>query len=91
MKKYINQIRYITVSASFGVKMALYIYLGYLGGSWLDKKVGTESVFMLAGILLGIFLGFYNLYYDLMRLLKMTEQQKKDGDKGPDYHDKSKQ
>jgi len=45
-----------------GTALALTVGLGLLGGHWLDRKLGTEPLFFLAGGVFGLFAGLYNFY-----------------------------
>lgn len=45
---------YLNFALSFGLTLIITTYILYLGGSWLDKRLGTEPIFMVLGILLSI-------------------------------------
>ena len=53
-----------TIGPLFGVS----VVLGWLAGSWLDRKLGTEPAFMVAGLLLGSAAGFVELFRILKRI-----------------------
>lgn len=38
------------------------ILLPTLGGAWLDGRLGTSPLFLLAGVLLGVALAFYGIH-----------------------------
>ncbi|MBI2288513.1 MAG: AtpZ/AtpI family protein [Chloroflexi bacterium] len=38
------------------------IMLGVFGGRWLDNKLNTKPVMVIAGLLLGIITAFYGVY-----------------------------
>jgi len=40
--------------AAVGLEMGLAVFLGYLGGAWLDSKFDTEPVLGLIGLLAGV-------------------------------------
>lgn len=42
--------------------LAISILLGVLGGLWLDNKLGTKPVFLIAGIFLGLATAGYGAY-----------------------------
>jgi len=42
--------------------MAIAILLGVLGGLWLDGKLGTRPLFLIAGIFLGLAAAGYGAY-----------------------------
>lgn len=71
-----NFFRYVQVTTTFGVTMALRIYiLGVIIGGWADKKLDASPWFMLLGILLAIFLSFKFL------LEQLSKGQKKNSNK----------
>jgi len=45
---------YIGSGLGYGVMLAAAMYLFYLGGKWLDARLGTEPLFMAAGLVLAI-------------------------------------
>jgi len=47
--------------------MAIRLAIFYYGGSWLDKKLGTEPWLAAAGILLAIGLSFHHLITELLK------------------------
>lgn len=66
-----NFFRYAQVTATFGVTMALRIYiLGILVGGFVDKKLDKSPWFMLLGILIAIFLSFKFLLDQLSKVEK---------------------
>jgi len=63
-----NAFKLLNFGISFGVTMAVSIYLGYKGGMWLDNHFNTSPVFLFTGILLGIGVTFKNLLINLKML-----------------------
>ena len=53
--------------SGLGLQLAGSLVLFMLGGSWLDKRLGTSPVLTLIGALVGASAGFYSLYRNLMR------------------------
>lgn len=49
-----NKFKYLNFALSFGLTLAITIYLLYNGGRWLDQRLGTEPLFMILGILLAV-------------------------------------
>lgn len=45
-----------------GWYVAAAIVLPTLGGAWLDGRLGTSPLLLLAGVLLGAILAFYGVY-----------------------------
>ncbi|MBM4396708.1 MAG: AtpZ/AtpI family protein [Deltaproteobacteria bacterium] len=48
--------------ASIGLEMGVAIVVGWLGGAWLDDRLGTEPWLMLSGLGLGIAAAFRGLW-----------------------------
>lgn len=40
--------------------------LGFFGGQWLDRQLGTEPVFSVVLLLLGVVAGFYQVFRILL-------------------------
>ena len=57
---------YINISYVLIASIAM---LGALGW-WIDKRSGTEPLFIITGIFAGFFLGLYNLFHVLKNLEK---------------------
>ncbi len=45
-----------------GWYIGICITLGVWGGLWLDQKLNTRPICVIAGLLLGIFTAFYGVY-----------------------------
>lgn len=54
-------LRWAYIAFSFGLTTAVSLYLGYIGGQWLDHWLHSEPVFSIAGILMGIAVGMHTL------------------------------
>ena len=54
--------RYLGTGMTWALSTALFLYLG----TWVDRWVGTESVFALIGAFVGAAAGFYYLYHHLV-------------------------
>jgi F0F1-type ATP synthase assembly protein I len=48
-------------AASFGLGLAIRLFLAYLAGSWLDKQLGLQPYGLLLAVLIAIFLSFWSL------------------------------
>lgn len=72
--------RYANLAFSFGVTMAVTLFLGFYGGRWLDRRLGTEPIFMIAGIFLGVGLAFKSLFDELEALGKESKAKDGNGD-----------
>ena len=58
--------------AGVGMQFALAIILFLFAGQWLDKRLGTNGLFTIAGVFVGAIAAFYNMYR------KITAAQKED-------------
>lgn len=70
MAKTPHPLKFVHFGLSFGMTMAVSIYLGFKGGIWLDNYFHTEPLFMFGGILLGIGVSFKSLLDNLKRIGK---------------------
>ena len=59
--------RSISLVTQLGLTMVVGIGLGFAGGYFVDRWLGTGHAFLIVGILLGIGAGFYNVYRMLQR------------------------
>jgi F0F1-type ATP synthase assembly protein I len=73
MDKYGPAIRLIGASFYIG----LCILLGVVGGVWLDKKLDSQPIFVLIGLVLGLVLGFWGFYQMIIPLIKENSRQGK--------------
>lgn len=62
--------RYASLGISLVVTTAIYLYLGYRGGLWLDRRFGTEPVFFVLGIVLGMILSLVSFAKELLALAR---------------------
>lgn len=51
------------------------IFLGLMGGLWLDGKLNTKPFFMLIGLILGIVVAGYGVYQMLLPLLNHKQNK----------------
>ena len=45
-----------------GWYVGICIFLGVIGGLWLDKRLHSSPAFVIVGLLLGIVIAFYGVY-----------------------------
>ncbi len=57
-----SALKNVALISQVGISMVSPILLGVFIGQWIDKKVGTEGIFMLIFIFLGVGGGFMNLF-----------------------------
>lgn len=62
--------------AGIGLQFAVSIVLFVFAGQWLDRRLGTGPIFLIAGAFLGAGGSFYSMYRKLM-----AAQAKDDGSK----------
>lgn len=62
--------KYVGVGLQFGLSILLFLYLG----QWLDRRIGTDGIFALAGALLGFGAAFYSVYRSLMADQRREEE-----------------
>lgn len=61
--------KYAGVGLQFALSILLFLYVG----QWVDRRVGTEGIFMLVGALAGFGAAFYSIYRSLMADQKREE------------------
>ncbi len=45
-----------------GMRLAVSLTIGVVGGIWLDRKIHTTPLFLLIGFFIGAFSGFWSIY-----------------------------
>lgn len=63
--------KYAGVGLQFALSILLFLYIG----QWVDRRVGTEGIFMLVGALVGFGAAFYSIYRSLMADQKRDEAE----------------
>jgi F0F1-type ATP synthase assembly protein I len=63
--------------AGAGLQFALSIVLFLLLGQWIDRKLGTSPVFVLAGVFVGGAGGFYSMYRRLTAAQKADDERRR--------------
>lgn len=63
---------------SVGIMLVVATVLGYAGGSWLDRRLGTEPVLGIVGLLVGSAAGFLQLW----RMVNTASRTKRGNDGG---------
>ena len=57
------------------------ILLGVLGGLWLDSKLGTKPLFVIAGLVFGLVVAFYGVYRMILPNLSFNNNEKSNSNK----------
>lgn len=65
---------YLNYALSFGLTLVITAYILYLGGSWLDKRLGTDPFFMILGVLLAIVTVFRQMINELLNMEKEKKE-----------------
>ena len=63
-------IRGVGPASSIGMLLVIATVIGWLFGSWLDKKLGTDPWLMLTFTLIGVAAGFYEMFKIVIRISK---------------------
>ncbi|MFP4200609.1 MAG: AtpZ/AtpI family protein [Bacillota bacterium] len=70
--------RYLSLLFHIGILIVASIYIGFLGGSWLDDYLGAGMSFTVVGVILGVASGFWGSY----RVMMSVSDRSEDGDDG---------
>lgn len=54
--------KYMGLGLQFGGAILLFLWIG----QWVDRKLGTDGIFVLVGVLVGAGAAFYSIYRSLM-------------------------
>ncbi|MGQ0538927.1 MAG: AtpZ/AtpI family protein [Gemmatimonadaceae bacterium] len=68
--------------AGIGFQLAISIVLFLYAGQWLDRRLGSEPLFLIVGVFLGATAGFYSIYRKLMGDLRKEEKSREQGGDG---------
>lgn len=70
-----EQLKRLGSLSTIGLELGLSIAFGYLGGQWLDGKLGTEPWLKWIGLGLGLAAGARSLYRVVRRAQRMMEEE----------------
>ena len=62
--------------AGVGVQFAFAIIVFLYAGQWLDNRLGTNSVFTIAGVFIGAGGTFYNMYRKISAAQKQDDEER---------------
>jgi len=71
----VKLLRLLGLASEIGFTIAFCILLGIALGWWVDEKLGTKPLFIIAGLLLGLASAGYSLYRFLL-MGKLVEGEK---------------
>jgi len=63
--------------AGVGVQFAVAIIAFLFLGQWLDKRVGTNGLFTIAGVFVGGGAAFYNMYRKITAAQRRDDEERK--------------
>lgn len=63
--------------AGLGIQFAASIVLFLYAGQWLDRRLGTDPLFLYVGVFTGAGGAFYSMYRSLMADQKREEEQQR--------------
>jgi F0F1-type ATP synthase assembly protein I len=64
--------------AGAGLQFAASLVIFLLAGQWLDRKLGTSPIFLLAGVFIGGAGAFYSMYRKLSAAQKADDERRKE-------------
>ena len=62
--------------AGVGIQFAFAIIVFLYAGQWLDKRVGTNGLFTIAGVFIGAIAAFYNMYRKISAAQKQDDEER---------------
>ena len=62
---------YVGLGLQFALSMLLFLY----AGQWVDRKLGTRSVFTIIGVFVGAAAAFYSIYKKLMAAQREDDER----------------
>jgi F0F1-type ATP synthase assembly protein I len=68
--------------AGLGLQFALSILIFLYAGQWLDRRLGTGSVFLVVGVFVGASAAFYSMYRTLVKEQRRMDEEMRDRKRG---------
>lgn len=65
--------------AGVGIQFAFAILVFLFAGQWLDKRLGTNGLFTIAGVFVGAGAAFYSMYRKISAAQKQDDEQRRLG------------
>jgi F0F1-type ATP synthase assembly protein I len=65
--------------AGVGIQFAFAILVFLFAGQWLDKRLGTNGLFTIAGVFIGAGAAFYSMYRKISAAQKQDDEQRRLG------------
>ncbi len=63
--------------AGVGMQFAVAIIVFVFAGQWLDKRLGTNGLFTIAGVFVGGGAAFYNMYRKITAAQRRDDEERK--------------
>ena len=63
--------------AGMGLQFAISILLFLLAGQWIDRKLGTEPLFLILFVFVGAGASFFSIYRKLMEQQRREDEQRR--------------
>ena len=63
--------------AGMGLQFAISILLFLLAGQWIDRKLGTEPLFLIVFVFAGAGASFFSIYRKLMEQQRRDEERRR--------------
>lgn len=63
--------RYAGLGLQFAISIVVFLY----AGQWLDRRLGTDGIFVIVGVFVGAGAAFYSMYRRLMADQRREEQR----------------
>ncbi|MTI80606.1 MAG: AtpZ/AtpI family protein [Firmicutes bacterium] len=60
----------LAITTTIGMELAITSVMGFYGGSYIDKKLGTTPVFLIIGLLAGLAIGVVGIIKTLNTFFK---------------------
>lgn len=64
-------------AAGMGLQFAISVILFLLAGQWLDRRLGTEPLFLMVFVFVGAGASFYSIYRRLMEQQRREDEERK--------------
>src|SRR2546423_1718393 len=68
--------------AGLGIQFAFAIVAFLFAGQWLDKRLGTNSLFTIVGVFVGAGGAFYNMYRKVSAAQRRDDEERKQREAG---------
>jgi len=69
--------------AGLGIQFAFAIIVFLFAGQWLDKRLGTNGLFTIAGVFVGGGAAFYNMYRKISAAQRRDDEERSNRQLGP--------